>query len=93
MTSGQGLVEIGDDPRAESPLETERVADGEYSLPDPQATRVAERHGKELFGRGLDLEHRNVGRGVLSHDLCLITFSIEQGHFNFLRPLRPRGYW
>src|SRR5262249_21364416 len=62
-------VKAADDPRRQSPLETERVADRQDLLPDEELGRFAQGHRHQAIGRDLDPDHRHVVRGVLADDL------------------------
>ena len=54
----------------------QRIAHGQHPLAHPGAVAVAEGSGREI--RGVDLQHRDVGRGVGAHQLRLELAPVQK---------------
>ncbi len=69
-------VDGGDDARGQRAIEPERVADGDDRVADLDVRGVAERQGVQGARGKVDLEDREIGRGVGADDLRARTLSL-----------------
>src|SRR5438309_1250964 len=65
-------VECADDPARHAPLEAVRAADRDDAVPDLHLRRIGERERVQLARRRVDLEHGQIGRGVVTDDRGLV---------------------
>ena len=79
-------MQRGDDAEAHALVQSERVSDGNRRLAEHEIGGGAERGGREL-PIGLDLEHRQIPRGVGADDLRDVVGSVLEAHLD-ARPAR-----
>jgi hypothetical protein len=67
-------VKRGDDPGRHGAADAERIADRHHPVADPSAGGVAEAHERQVGG--VDLEQREVGRGVAADQTRFIFLAV-----------------
>src|SRR5947209_8218603 len=82
--AAERAVEGAHHPRRHRVREAKRIADGDHRLPDHDAGRGAERHGRECPA-GLDAENGDVLSGVGPHQLRIEFALVGERHVNAAR--------
>ena len=82
-----GAGERGDDAVGHGLADPERIANGEHDVADLQLIGIAELQRGELFAHALEPHYREIGAGVLEHQLGLELALVGERDLHFARPL------